>query len=186
MKKITALLLCVSFLFLFTGCGSEVNSGKTSKKNSAVDQIVKNQQERISGNSEENTSSNEEAFVPNDTDGSDKSVDVDLTKLSSTMVYSEVYNMMNKPETFIDKTIKMKGQFSFFKDKNTGNQYYSCVIADATACCQQGLEFVLEGDYKYPDDYPSEGEEITVVGKFKTYMEGTVKYCHLVEAAFVA
>ena len=31
--------------------------------------------------------------------------DVDLTNLSSTMVYSEVYNMMSTPENYIGKTV---------------------------------------------------------------------------------
>ena len=36
-------------------------------------------------------------------------VDVDLTALSSTMVYSEVFNMLNTPENYVGKTIKMTG-----------------------------------------------------------------------------
>lgn len=36
-------------------------------------------------------------------------VDVDLTKLSSTMVYSEVYNMMNSPKEYVGKTVRMYG-----------------------------------------------------------------------------
>lgn len=60
--------------------------------------------------------------------------------------------------------------------------YYACVIADATACCSQGLEFVLEGDYTYPDDYPELGTDITVVGTFDTYDENGQTYCHLIDA----
>ena len=43
---------------------------------------------------------------------------------------------------------------------------------DATACCAQGIEFVLTEDYVYPDDYPEVDEEICVVGVFDTYQEG--------------
>ena len=107
------------------------------------------------------------------------SVDVDLAALSSTMVYSEVYNMMMTPDNYLGKTIKMKGVFSYFKDDNTGNEYFSCIIQDATACCAQGIEFVLEGDPKYPEDYPQQGAEITVVGIFDTYYEGQYRYCTL-------
>ena len=39
-----------------------------------------------------------------------KEIDVDLTKLSSSMVYSEVYNMMNEPEPYEGKMVKMQGQ----------------------------------------------------------------------------
>ncbi len=34
------------------------------------------------------------------------SIDVDLTKISSTMVYSEVYNMMLSPDNYTEKPLK--------------------------------------------------------------------------------
>ena len=114
-----------------------------------------------------------------------KGVDVDLTPLSSTMVYSEVYNMMYEPDEYIGKTIKMEGNFTAYLDEDTGKRYYSCIIQDATACCAQGIEFVLKDEYSYPDDYPKEGERITVVGIFDTYMERDYQYCRLKNAKFV-
>ena len=35
--------------------------------------------------------------------------DINLTALSSTAVYAEVWNMMAVPESYIRKTVKMKG-----------------------------------------------------------------------------
>ena len=110
---------------------------------------------------------------------SEDGIDVDLTALSSTMIYSEVYNMMVAPEDYIGKTIKMDGMFSFFHDDSTGNDYYACIIMDATACCSQGIEFVPTDDYTYPDDFPEQGGEICVVGVFDIYEEGENKYCTL-------
>ena len=109
-------------------------------------------------------------------------IDVDLTKLSSTMVYSEVYNMMVSPDKYIGKTVKMNGAFAYYEDPETKKQYFACIIADATACCSQGLEFILAGEHSYPDDYPELGTEITVVGTFQTYEENGYMYCHLVDA----
>ncbi|MGN1202435.1 MAG: hypothetical protein ACI4RF_04010 [Eubacterium sp.] len=106
-------------------------------------------------------------------------IDVDLTQLSSTMVYSEVYNMMISPKDYVGKTVKMRGQFAQYTDTETGKTYYSVIIADAAACCQQGMEFVLNRDYKYPDDYPEPGQEIEVTGEFQTYKEGELTYCRL-------
>ena len=106
-------------------------------------------------------------------------VDVDLTILSSTMVYSEVYNMISYPEEYLGKTVRMKGPFAYFHDEATDNYYFACIIQDATACCAQGIEFVLTEDYVYPDDYPEVDEEICVVGVFDTYMEGEYRYCTL-------
>ena len=117
-------------------------------------------------------------------------IDVDLTALSSTMIYSEVYNMMVTPDSYIGKTIKMKGQFAVYQATDESGAfipdqiYFACVIADATACCSQGLEFILTGEHSYPDDYPELNSEITVTGTFETYDENGFKYCRLVNAVF--
>ncbi|MBQ7706553.1 MAG: hypothetical protein IJT72_02090 [Lachnospiraceae bacterium] len=109
-------------------------------------------------------------------------IDVDLTKLSSTMVYSEVYNMMVDPESYEGKTIKAYGPFSVYTDETTGKVYFACIIQDATACCSQGLEFQLAGDYTYPEDYPNVGDMITVTGEFSTYTEDGYLYVSLLDA----
>ena len=109
-------------------------------------------------------------------------VDVDLTALSSTMVYSEVHHMLVSPEEYLGKTVKMGGTFSLYQDQETDKIYFACLIADATACCSQGLEFVLNDEYSYPADYPEVGGEICVVGEFSTYQEGEYSYCTLKNA----
>ena len=119
------------------------------------------------------------------TSGKTKGIDVDLTALSSTMVYSEVYNMMASPEQYVGKTIKMNGLFTAFHDPETEKNYFTCIIKDATACCSQGIEFELKDDYSYPEDYPQEGEDVTVKGVFDTYIEGQYRYCTLREADLV-
>ena len=96
-------------------------------------------------------------------------VDVDLTQLSSTMVYSEVYAMVYEPEQYIGKTVKMQGLFA--TQEYNGARLFACIVQDATACCAQGLEFEMAEALVYPDDYPEPGEEITVVGTFDTYKE---------------
>lgn len=108
-------------------------------------------------------------------------IDVDLTALSSTMVYSEVYNMLNAPEGYVGKTVKMTGGYSAFMDESTGAVYRVCMIADAAACCAQGMEFVL----KEGEEYPEMESDITVVGTFQLYDENGSTYCHLVDASIV-
>lgn len=107
-------------------------------------------------------------------------VDVDLTAMSSTMVYSEVLNMQQHPENYLGKTVKMQGPFNVSEIGE--NRYFACIIADATACCSTGIEFVWKGDHSYPEDYPEKNQEITVTGIFNTYMEGTSKYLQLKDA----
>ena len=111
-------------------------------------------------------------------------IDIDLTALSSTMVYSEVYYMMMTPEDYIGKSVKMDGIFSVYHDEAADKYYFACIIQDATACCAQGIEFELQGDYKYPDDYPDEGTEICVSGIFDTYVDGAYTYCTLRNAKY--
>ncbi len=106
-------------------------------------------------------------------------IDVDLTKLSKTMIYSEVYNMVTTPNDYIGKIVKMKGVCSKYTDEETKKTYYSCIIQDATACCQQGIEFTLKDkDAKYPLN----AEEICVIGRLATYTEGEYTYCTLLDA----
>lgn len=112
-------------------------------------------------------------------------IDIDLTALSRTMVYSEVYNMMMTPENYIGKVVRMNGLCSTFEsvavDGQEARVYYTCIIFDATACCSQGIEFVLAGDTG-AEAYPPVDTEITVTGTFQTYDENGILYCHLVDA----
>lgn len=109
---------------------------------------------------------------------------IDLTALSSTMVYAEIYNMMRNPESYNGKQIKMEGEYMKFNTAETDIIYNACIIYDALACCAQGMEFILNEEAVYPDDYPTETEIITVVGTFETYEENGYVYCHLVDATW--
>lgn len=108
--------------------------------------------------------------------------EVDLTVLSSIMVYSEIWNMMKAPENYIGKTIKMRGQFVCAGEQEEGKRYFGCLVADAAQCCSQGLEFVLAGEHVYPDDYPALNSRITVTGTFETYQVKGIEYCRIVDA----
>jgi hypothetical protein len=101
------------------------------------------------------------------------------------MVYSEVYNMQTEPERYKGKTVKMSGAFSVYHDETTDQYHYACIIQDATACCSQGIEFELTDAYSYPEDYPPEGGDISVVGIFDTYEEGDYTYCTLRNAKLI-
>lgn len=109
-------------------------------------------------------------------------VDLDLSKLSGTVVYSQVNNMMYEPETYTGKVIRMAGYYSAYVDTERGVVYHACVIPDATACCAQGIEFIWGGEHQWPDDYPEEGTDILVTGRLETYEEDGYQYLHLVDA----
>lgn len=149
MKKIILLLLAAVLLFSLAACGGE--GSDTAEVPS------------LSGSADPSA-------VPEQETGEspDPGVDVDLTVMNSNMVYSQVYAMVNYPEEYIGKTVKMRGYFNAM-DGIDGSRCMMCVVQDATACCEQGLEFELSGDYQYPEDYPEPGTDITVTGTFDTY-----------------
>ena len=109
-------------------------------------------------------------------------VDLDLSGLSGTVVYSQIYNMMYEPETYIGKVIRIAGYYSPYEDTERGVVYYACVIPDAAACCAQGIEFIWSGEHQWPDDYPEEGTHIIVTGRLETYDEDGYQYLHLADS----
>ena len=182
MKRLFCLLLAVCMAVSLCACGKDSEEGAGNDASSS---------------NEESSASTESIPTPEDQQSPEESeqlqssadgVDVDLTVLSSTMVYSEVYNMLyNDPAHYLGKTVKARGGFSIYQLVTDGVLQpdpvaYACIIADATACCAEGMEFVLEGDYTYPDDYPELGAEITVIGEFQSYEENGMTWYHLVNA----
>lgn len=156
MRKIIGMIISVAVVLCIAGCS----------------QPAENKKEQTSAK-QENTSA-----LSQNNDG----IDLDLTELSSTMVYSEVYNMMEVPEKYVGKTVKMAGTFSVYQDEENNKNYYACLISDATACCAQGIEFEWKGEHSYPNDYPDKNSEISVIGVFETYEENGYSYCRLKDA----
>lgn len=171
--------------------GSEENSQSLSESGSEDDFLKESEELKAmtegvnlpGDTAERRTGVNEDAPAPEEEEenvvlSTTEGIDVDLTILSSTMVYSEVYNMLSMPEDYEGKIIRMHGTVGSYEDTATGNKYYGCIIQDATACCAQGIEFSLEKGYEYPAD----DEEVTVVGEFGTYEEEGFIYCTLKDA----
>ena len=102
--------------------------------------------------------------------------ETDLTSMSSTMVYSYVYNMVNTPESFVGQRFRIRGTYDEQLWDVTGLTYHYIVIADATSCCAQGLEFVLTDENAA---YPQVGEEFEISGIFGTYIENGTLYIQI-------
>lgn len=113
-------------------------------------------------------------------------IDIDLTKLSSTMAYSEVLNMLESPEKYTGKKVKMEGSFNLTRDEENDKNYCACIIYDSTSCCVQRMEFELSDKLSFPDGYPSQNSDITVVGYFETYENNGYSYCRLNNAKIVS
>ena len=177
MKRLLCLLLAVCMTLSLCACGKD-------DEESAEPAPLPSEAEPVPTLDVQEPSPEGSGQTPASTDG----VDVDLTALSSTMVYSEVYDMLYfDPEDYYGKTIKMTGAFNVYQwvDENGVAAdmpvAYACIISDATACCAKGVEFVPE-DGTSPDALPEMGAEITVIGEFQPYEENGMTWYHLIDA----
>jgi hypothetical protein len=196
MKKIILFAAIVAITTGITGCGSSDNNA-LSNSDIIVYEITTNGSEVTTSPASDITSAEKTAAtsvttshnnigaVIDTSDLSNKDIDIDLTQLNSTMVYAQVFDMINNGDNYLGKTVRAKGPFSYYQEPD-GREFFAVIISDATACCSQGIEFVLDGDYTYPDDYPAIGTEITVVGKFNSYKEDFYTYIQLTDATMEA
>lgn len=193
MKKILACIICLTLAFGVTACGKA--SDKDSNGDTKIISDAKNKQENSKSNTKKDVSKKEvnKKEVAGDA-GKGKSsktksktkgnkIDVDLNNLNANVVYSQVFLMMTEPDKFIGKRIRMSGQFNVYAVQE-GNpsgvtEYYAIIIADAQACCQQGIEFVWPG-HTYPDGFPEVKSNASVTGIFEVYEENGKKYCRLI------
>ena len=114
-----------------------------------------------------------------------KDIDLDLSNMSATFVYAQVFQILSDYQAYEGKIIRLKGWYDVYEDPSSGMVYLSCIIPDATACCAEGIEFVWAGEHAYPDDFPEIGTGVTVTGRFESYMEGEYLYVHLTDADVV-
>lgn len=108
----------------------------------------------------------------------------DMTGLSATVIYSEVFNMVADPQQYKGDRIKIKGALITYTDDKTGRQVKGCVIKDATQCCAQGFEVVGEGG-KNLFNKIADGTEIVVEGTFDYEEDKNYRYIKLVDAKLI-
>lgn len=193
MKKILACIICLTLAFGVTACGKA--SDKDSNGDTKIISDAKNKQENSKSDTKKEVSKKEvNKKEVSDDAGKGKSsksksktkgnkIDVDLNNLNANVVYSQVFLMMTEPDKFIGKRIRMSGQFNVYAAQE-GNpsgvtEYYAIIIADAQACCQQGIEFVWPG-HTYPEGFPEVKSNASVTGIFEVYEENGKKYCRLI------
>lgn len=188
MKKILACIICLTLAFGVTACGKA--SDKDSNGDTKIISDAKNKQENSKSNTKREASKKEvagDAGKGKSSKSKSKTkgnkIDVDLNNLNANVVYSQVFLMMTEPDKFIGKRIRMSGQFNVYAAEE-GNpsgvtEYYAIIIADAQACCQQGIEFVWPG-HTYPDGFPEVKSNASVTGIFEVYEENGKKYCRLI------
>lgn len=198
MKRTGIGIWLLAAVVLISGCGKQTDNGKGINNEKTVDKVIESQvkkeeqkktEESTKEDTQKNNQQNTDTQTPESVQGTvnapEAAVDVDLSVMDSDMIYATVYQMMSDPEQYVGKTFRIEGKFYVTYDEMTKNQYYYCVIKDATECCAQGLEFVWgDGSHIYPDEYPTDGTEVIVDGTFELYMENDSRYCRLANADF--
>ena len=132
MKRIIAFCLTLALCIALPACATGKEEGEQPAAQALTE--VRTTAETVQTEMTEMTEATEATEVP---------VEVDLTTMSSTMVYSEVSNMITDPDSYRGKTVCMNGTFSIY---DSGEKvYFACLIAEATACFSNGIEFLREG-----------------------------------------
>ena len=193
MKRFTSLILCLFVFSLLSGCSENSDDPKTRiiAQTTGVRDVIESQMALENGSEETTIETSAPTPTPDPlTDETAESlgangVDYDLTILGSDMVYAEIYNMMIFPKTYIGRTVRVKGVFTVYYDEANDKYHFACFVSDAAACCQQGIEFILDGNKSYPANYPAEGAEICVEGVFGTYEEDGAEYWALTNAKLI-
>ncbi len=172
MKKTLRLFSLLLVAFVIAACAG---TGETEDVSSALPTATPQTDVQ-----EESTEQDEEVNTDPDGDG----IDVDLTILSSTMVFAEVYNIVMNPSDYVGQIVKMTGTLNIYRDETTDSTVCAVIIMDATECCEQGIMFVFDSSYTYPDDYPEAGSIVTVIGEFDVFTspDSPMMYSYLKEA----
>ncbi|MBR5041105.1 MAG: hypothetical protein IKX68_08295 [Clostridiales bacterium] len=203
MKQINIFVLLFCVCLMLTSCkidraGNHAAGGNTNNVQAVLQSGIEEEEKK---KSEITTAYSEASFnltnpttsqdpdqtqdpIPSESSKSADGIDLDLTEMSATMVYSEVLGMVYEPDSYRGKVVKMSGDFSYYQDEQTGKYYFACIVKDATECCAQGIEYSLKGEYSFPEDYPELGDPVTVVGTFDTYEEGGYVYMYLKDAYY--
>lgn len=88
------------------------------------------------------------------------SADIDFVDMNYNMVSSSIFNILIDAEKFLGKTVRFRGEYFETNDSGADEALHSCLIYDATACCQTGLQFELPQGKVYPKEH----ENIEIFG----------------------
>lgn len=135
------------------------DGGVTSpdQESETSDELSNSENESASEN--ESSSENESASENASPNASGQSYD--LTANDADMNYVIVAMIAEDPKSFEGVKIKLKGIATDLETTDTSGIDHYILINDRQACCQQGLQYILEDKNQ---NYPKDKEEITVEG----------------------
>lgn len=145
--------------------GGATSPDQESETNDEASQSEDASQSTDDSNSEK-TNQGEDASNSEDESPNASGQSYDLTANDADMNYVIVAMIAEDPKSFEGVKIKLQGISTDLETTDTSGIDHYVLINDRQACCQQGLQYILEDkNAKYPKDK----EEITVEGVLDVY-----------------
>lgn len=116
--------------------------------------------------SSENESASENGSPSENESSNANGQSYDLTANDADMNYVIVAMIAEDPKSFEGVKIKLKGIATDLETTDTSGIDHYVLINDRQACCQQGLQYILEDKNQ---NYPKDKEEVTVEGVLDVY-----------------
>ena len=137
----------------------------------------RNGQATVQSGTEQSAEAEEKGQAP---EKKERTADYDISKMSDTLKYSSLQLIYADLGSYKGKVIKLSGVYVAYADATGTAAYDCCEVADATACCSLGFEFV---DKEITDSVRMErfGKPVTVEGRLEPYDENGNTYWHLVD-----
>jgi len=102
----------------------------------------------------------------------DDDIVIDIVAMSETLAGATMLNILNEPERYVGKTIRVAGTYQPFYWDEEDRYFHDLIVESQAGCCPKILEFILSGD-----DYPMAGAMIELVGIYSSYeLDGQILY----------
>ncbi len=175
-KNLLIIILTVIMIMSVSACGGEKTAEETSEAPGMI--IPETEPSATPETTVSDDNSSPEVDEKEESEIAEPAVPdfVDLTEMSSTMVYSYVYDMLIRPTEYLGKTVKVHGTYNQIYFEANDTTYNYVVVNDATGCCPQGIEFIVPEGV----EFPAQDTPIELVGVFESYDRGDFKYTRLV------
>lgn len=145
--------------------GGATSPDQESETNDEASQSEDASQSTGDSNSEK-TNQGEDASNSEDASPNASGQSYDLTANDADMNYVIVAMIAEDPKSFEGVKIKLQGIATDLETTDTSGIDHYVLINDRQACCQQGLQYILEDKNQ---KYPKDKEEVTVEGELAVY-----------------
>ncbi|MBQ0052060.1 MAG: hypothetical protein KBT11_08370 [Treponema sp.] len=178
-------LLPVAIVFmagLTVGCSKQNDLASVEQNN--VQENVSDTENLNADENKETSSKKSATIIPsNPYKEVPSKIDLDFTKMNYNMVSSIMFEMLVEPEKYVDKTIRIDGQFE--TSVYEGNRYFAVINWDSTGCCPSGMNFIPPDSMIYPYGFPEAGSLVSVTGVMKEAFNGEYNQLYFFAASIV-